>query len=246
MHVGLFIPCYIDQFFPGAGIASLALLRRHAGTVIYPSGQTCCGQPWANAGMEKDTAELCNHLAGLFAGFDYTVSPSSSCVYHIREHYGHVEQTEQVQKFRSCCYELTDFLVQILKIEDTGARFPHRVVLHPGCHGLRGLRNAQASELVLPSYSRAGSLLSKVKDIEVLSIHRQDECCGFGGTFSVKEEAVSSAMGRDKLRAITDSGAEYITATDMSCLMHLDGLARKDGLPVKCIHIAEILNHTKN
>ena len=99
---------------------------------------------------------------------------------------------------------------------------------------------------MLPSYSRAGSLLSKVKDIEVLSIHRQDECCGFGGTFSVKEEAISSAMGRDKLRAITDSGAEYITATDMSCLMHLDGLARKDGLPVKCIHIAEILNHTKN
>jgi L-lactate dehydrogenase complex protein LldE len=242
MRIGLFIPCYIDQFFPAAGIAALHLLQRYAGAVVYPAGQTCCGQPWANAGLEGNTAGLARHFARLFGEFDYVVSPSSSCVHHVRDHYAHMEQTEAMRHVRTHCYELTDFLTEVLHIDRVKARFPHRVALHPGCHGLRGLRNGRASELMIPPFSRAAGLLSSVEDLQLVGIERPDECCGFGGTFSVKEEAVSAAMGHDKLRSVMNSGAEYVTATDMSCLMHLDGLARREGLPVRCLHIAEILN----
>lgn len=235
MRVGLFVPCYVEQFYPAAAIATLALLERHGVEVVYPLNQTCCGQPMANSGYEcyaKDTGDL---FLKNFGGFEYIVSPSGSCVLHVKEHIiKGVEDGPQV-------YELCEFLTDVLKITKIDAQFPFRVGLHEACHGLRGLRLGSASELVEEKYSKPKFLLSQVKEIEMISLNRQDECCGFGGTFAVSEEAVSVRMGEDRIQDHTSNGAQVITATDMSCLMHLEGLLRRQKSNVKVMHIAEIL-----
>jgi len=241
--IGLFIPCYIDQFYPKVGVATLELLQGLGLNVRYPIKQTCCGQPLANSGAEQKAKKTYQNFVRNFQDFDYVVSPSGSCVYHVREHYNIIEQTAAVKKVRQNTYELCEFLVDILKVEDLGASFSYKVGLHQSCHGLRGLKLGTSSELIIKERnSKVHRLLNKVKDIELITLDREDECCGFGGTFSVFEPEVSVKMGRMRVKDHETNGAEIITATDMSCLMHLEGLIRRDGKPIKVMHIAEILN----
>ncbi len=242
MRVGLFIPCYIDQFYPRAAIATLQLLEKLGVEVDYPPNQTCCGQPMANSGFEH-LSKGCDALfVKNFSGYDHIVSPSGSCVMHIREHLHDAGHETEASAIRSNIWELTSFLTDVLKVESLPARFPHKVGVHQSCHGLRGLMLSQMSELVAPYYSKPGSLLEMVQDIDLVPLSRVDECCGFGGTFCVSEEAVSSKMGKDRVADHLAHGAEYITSADMSCLMHMEGILNRQGSTTKVIHIAEILN----
>lgn len=243
MKVGLFIPCYVDQFYPKAAIATLELLEKLGVTVVFPSGQTCCGQPMANSGFEHLTHSVNEQFVKQFGDVDYVVSPSGSCVLHLKEHLHTNDSHEAKATFlRSRIYELTEFLTDVLKVKQLTARFPHRVGLHQSCHGQRGLHISQMSELVAPPFSKPVSLLNMVDDLELIDLDRPDECCGFGGTFCVVEEAVSSKMGKDRVADHLRHGAEYITSADMSCLMHLEGLLRRQKSETKVVHIAEILN----
>jgi L-lactate dehydrogenase complex protein LldE len=242
MTVGLFIPCYVDQFYPGAAIATLQLLEKLGVNVVYPPNQTCCGQPMANSGFEHLTGG-CNRLfIDNFSGFDYIVSPSGSCVLHIREHLHDDKQPELAKEVAHQVWELTSFLTDVLKVESLPARFPHKVGVHQSCHGQRGLHLSSMTELVEPAFSKPGSLLNMVQDLELVELDRKDECCGFGGTFCVVEEAVSAKMGKDRVADHLKHGAEYITGADMSCLMHMEGILKRQGSKVKVLHIAEILN----
>ena len=243
MHVGLFIPCYIDQFYPQTAIATLQLLEKFGCKVDYPLNQTCCGQPMANSGFEHLT-HRCNELfVKNFSQFDYIVCPSGSCTLHIKDHLHDERHEETAQHIRKKIFELTEFLVDILKIEKLDARFPHKVGMHQSCHGQRGLRLSQMSELVAPPFSKPLRLLKMVDGIELIELSRADECCGFGGTFCVSEEAVSVKMGKDRVNDHLQHGAEFITGVDMSCLMHLEGILQRQKSKVQVKHIAEILNN---
>lgn len=242
MKVGLFIPCYIDQFYPQVGIATLSLLEKLGCDVVYPQGQTCCGQPLANSGFEHLT-HGCNELfVDHFEDFDYIVAPSGSCVLHIKDHL-HVDGKENAAThIRQHIYELAEFLTDVLKVDNLKAKFPHKVGIHQSCHGQRGLGLAQMSELVAAPFSKPQQLLQMVEGLELVDLKRTDECCGFGGTFCVFEEAVSVKMGKDRIADHVNNGAEYITGNDVSCLMHLEGILRRQKSNVKVLHIAEILN----
>jgi L-lactate dehydrogenase complex protein LldE len=247
MKVALFIPCYIDAFFPEVGIATLELLERLGLDVHYPLDQTCCGQPMANGGCHDDAAGAEKLFVRNFAGFDFIVTPSGSCAHHVREHLTAVPQTEKVAKLRADTWELVEFLHDVLQVREfPWARFPHKVGLHIGCSSLRALGHAKMSEIAGPAFSKPLDLLSKVKGIEVVMPKRADECCGFGGTFSVVEEPVSAKMGYDKVNDHKSAGARYIVSPDMSCLMHQKGCAERLGLDIKFMHIAQVLNGARS
>jgi len=244
MKIGLFIPCYVDQFYPGAARATLELLEWTGVEVMVPQNQTCCGQPLANSGYETEAVGVMELLADLYAGSDYIVSPSGSCIYHIRHHYDTLEQTPAVRHLREKSFELCQFLSRFPELPLPVAHFPHRVGLHQSCHGLRGLRMGSCSERMDPPRSLVADLLKRVEGLELMPLDRVDECCGFGGTFAVSEEAVSVEMGRDRIEDHLKNRVEVITGADLSCLMHLDGLIRRENIPLKVMHIAEILNRT--
>lgn len=241
--IGLFIPCYIDMFYPQVGIATLELLEKLGQEVVYPTKQTCCGQPLANSGSEKEAIATYRNFVRNFQGFDYIVTPSGSCVYHVRCHYDIIKQTEAVKKVRETTFELCEFLTDILQVDDLKISFPHRVGIHNSCHGLRGLKLASASELIEQRYSKLRRLLEKAEGIEIVELDRNDECCGFGGTFSIFEPEVSVKMGKDRISDHERNGVEIITAADMSCLMHLEGIIRRQKKNIQVKHIAEILNN---
>jgi L-lactate dehydrogenase complex protein LldE len=239
MTVGLFIPCYVNQFYPNAAKATLQLLQRLGMKVVYPARQTCCGQPMANSGFEH-LSQGCNDLfIENFSGFDYIVAPSASCVLHVKDHLHSPKNEEQAAAIRTRVYELVEFLTDILKVEKLDAVFPHKVGIHHSCHGLRGLHLSQMSELNAPAFSKPKHLLDMVQGLEQITLNRQDECCGFGGTFCVAEEAVSVKMGKDRVTDHTKNGAEYITSSDLSCLMHLEGILHRNKSNVKVVHIAK-------
>jgi L-lactate dehydrogenase complex protein LldE len=242
MFVGLFIPCYVNQFYPQVAIATLELLEKFGCKVDYPLNQTCCGQPMANSGYEK-LGQPCNELfTENFAKYDYVVCPSGSCTLHIKEHL-HSERDEAAAgAIRKKVFELTEFLVDILNVEKLEASFPYRVGVHQSCHGQRGLHTSQMSELVGAPFSKGDFLLKKVKGLELVSLDRTDECCGFGGTFCVVEEAVSVKMGKDRVADHEKNNVQIITGGDMSCLMHLEGVLKRKKSKIEIKHIAEILN----
>ncbi|ELS00030.1 (Fe-S)-binding protein [Gloeocapsa sp. PCC 73106] len=247
MKVGLFIPCYIDAFFPDVAIATLELLEKFDVEVVYPLAQTCCGQPMATNGAQADAAAAERLFIENFREFEYIVGPSGSCVHHIREHFDAIPQTVDVEKVRQNSYDLVEFLHDVLKVSEfPWAEFPHAIGLHNSCSSLRGLGHARQSELMDPFFSKTLDLLTKVRGIELISPDRPDECCGFGGTFSVFEEAVSAQMGYDKVTDHLRNGAEYIVSADMTCLMHQKGIIEHCGLNLKVIHIAQILNGAKS
>ena len=241
MTVHLFVPCYVDQFYPRVGIATLRLLERVGCEVVYARGQTCCGQPMANSGAEAFAKTTYDNYVETFAAADYIVTPSGSCAAHVRHHYDVLDQTPAVTRVRERTYELCEFLVDVLDTPDVSARFPHRVGLHQSCHGLRHLRLASDSERNDAPFSKITPLLDQVEGLQLVELDRVDECCGFGGTFAVAQEALSVRMGRDRLSDHLRHGAEYILSADMSCMMHLEGLARRQGEDVQVRHVAEIL-----
>ena len=242
MKVALFIPCYVDQFYPNVGDATLELLEKLGVEVDFPLNQTCCGQPMANSGCEQDGTGAAHLFVKNFKDYDYIVGPTGSCVLHVREHFNKIPQTDDVKKVREKTYELCEFLVDVLKVDHLEATFPYKVGLHSSCHGLRGMRLAQSSEVVGADFSKMRFLLEKVKGIELIELDRKDECCGFGGTFAVTEEAVSVKMGKDRVADHVRHGAEVLTGGDMSCLMHMGGIISRKNQKVKVMHIAEILN----
>lgn len=244
MKLALFIPCYVDQFFPRVGISTLELLESLGCEVDFPERQTCCGQPMANAGFASASKACDANFVSNFKGYDYIVCPSGSCVLHVKEHCQPASDPA-VAKIRSSIYELTEFLVDVLHVENLNASFPHRVGFHVSCHGQRGLHVSSMSEKMSPEFSKPVKLLNMVDNIQLATLSRADECCGFGGTFCVAEEAVSVRMGEDRVEDHKDKGVEVITGGDMSCLMHLEGILRRQKSNVKVMHIAEILNAKK-
>jgi len=247
MKVALFVPCYVDAFFPEVGIATLELLERLGVEVEYPLDQTCCGQPMGNSGCRDDAAATEALFVRNFAGYEYIVSPSGSCTHHVRDHLTSIEQTPAVRDVRARAFELVEFIHDVLEVREfPWAEFPHAVGLHNGCASLRALRTARISEVDEPFFSKPLDLLRGVRGIRFVSPQRPDECCGFGGTFSVFEEPVSAKMGYDKVLDHEHAGAEYIVSADMSCVMHQKGCAERLGSPIKFIHVAQILNGARS
>ncbi len=243
MKVGLFIPCYIDQFYPKVGIATLKILTDLGLDVYYPDNQTCCGQPLANSGFESNTKECTQRFAHSFSKVDYIVGPSASCVLHVKEH-TLTDQTDEMVKVRDNIFELCEFLVDVVKVSEIKASFPYKTGIHRGCHGQRGLKLGSSTELNVQPFDKIKSLLEKVNEIELCELSRSDECCGFGGTFATNEEAISVRMGEDRITDHQTNGVEVITSADMSCLMHLEGIIKRQKRDLRVMHIAEILSHS--
>lgn len=242
MKIGLFIPCYVDAVFPEVGVATYKLLKHLGYDVVYPHGQTCCGQPMANAGFEKQAVPLAKKFEELFQDFDYVVSPSVSCTAFIKQNYprllkGNAHECQTAQK----TMDVIEFLHDVAKVNQPLGHFPHRVSLHNSCHGVRELGLSSPSEEHIDKFNKIKDLLQLVEEIEVVEPERPDECCGFGGMFSIEETAVSAQMGIDKLKRHMDTGAAYITGADCSCLMHLAGIASKQGKQIAFKHAVEIL-----
>lgn len=242
MRVGLFVTCVNDTLYPRTGRAVVTLLERLGVRVDFPMEQSCCGQPLFNTGYRHETEPLMRRYAAAFRDHDYIVTPSGSCAAMVRDHYPRIaaraaaegrgeELSTVAAEAVAKTYELTEFLVDVLGVTDVGASYPHTVTYHPTCHGLRALGLGD----------RPRRLLEQVKGLELRELAGAEECCGFGGTFAVKNPAVSTAMGTDKARAVTATGAQGVCAVDNSCLMHIGGILSRAGSAVRPVHIAEIL-----
>ena len=243
MRIGLFIPCYVDLIFPKAAIATLELLERLGVEVDYPPNQTCCGQPMSNSGDEVNAAAAERLFIENFKDYDCIIGPAGSCVKQVRHHFDTIEQTDDVRHVRQNTYELVEFLHDVLKVDSLPwAEFSHSVALHNSCSSIRGLGIAKPSELMAPYYNKTEALLKKVKGLVLVPVDRPDDCCGFGGTFCVTDEAVSARMGLDKVHDHLRHGAEFVVSPDMSCLMHQQGIARRAGADLKYLHVAQVLN----
>ena len=250
MKVGLFIPCYVDAVYPEVGVATWKLLKHLGIDVTYPEKQTCCGQPMANAGFEKQAIPLAEKFEEKFKGFDYVVAPSVSCTAFIKFNYprllGSGDTAAGVTGAHVCetakkCMDVVEFLHDVVKVERRLGTFPHKVSLHNSCHGVRELGLSSPSEEHVNKFNKIKDLLLLVDGIDVVEPERPDECCGFGGMFSIEETAVCAQMGRDKVERHIQTGAEYVTGPDCSCLMHMAGVAKKQGLDIKFKHVVEIL-----
>ena len=245
MRVALFVTCVNDALYPRTGRAVVALLERLGVEVDFPEAQSCCGQPQFNTGYRHLTEPLVGRHAAAFRRYDHVVTPSASCAAMVRDNYPRIAAkaraegrgafAEAAEAAAPRTYELTEFLLDVLKTDDVGAYFPHSVTYHPTCHGLRALGLGE----------RPRRLLGQVRGLELRELEGAEECCGFGGTFAVKNPAVSAAMGADKARHIRDTGARAVCAVDNSCLMHIGGTLARDGSPVRPIHLAEILASTE-
>ena len=222
MRASLFVTCFNDTLFPDTGRAVVRLLERLGCEVDFPLEQTCCGQMHLNSGYVREGTALARRFARVFDGAEAVVTPSASCAGMLRHH---------LPEGSPPVYELSEFLVDKLGIEDVGAYFPHRVTFHPTCHSLRELHVGQ----------RPLRLLAAVRGIELVELPEPEECCGFGGTFAVKNADVSSAMLADKVRAVLDTGAEVVCAADNSCLMHIGGALSRQRTGVRTLHLAEVL-----
>jgi L-lactate dehydrogenase complex protein LldE len=225
VRIALFVTCFNDTLFPEAGKAVVRLLEGLGHEVDFPDEQTCCGQLHFNTGYRSQAARLARRFASVFDGYDTIVCPSASCVGMVRDYYPELDVEPPP------VLELCELLVDRLGVEDVGAVYPHRVAYHPTCHSLRGLRVGD----------RPLRLLRAVSRLELVEHPGADECCGFGGTFAVKNEATSAAMLDDKCRALRSSGAEVVCALDNSCLMHIGGGLTRAGSSVRTVHLAEIL-----
>jgi L-lactate dehydrogenase complex protein LldE len=242
VKVALFIPCYVDQLYPAVGLATVRVLERHGCEVVFPEEQTCCGQPMANAGFEDQAAPLARRFLDVFGEFEHVVCPSGSCTSMVRNHYHpYVGADPRYDRVRKGTFELCEFLTDVLGVRTIRGRYPYKVGLHQSCHGLRELRLGSGSERVVAPANKVRPLLEGLDGIELVPLTRSDECCGFGGTFALQEEAVSCLMGRDRIADHVKAGAEIVTGTDVSCLMHMDGLARRTGQKVRFRHVAEVL-----
>lgn len=244
--VGLFIPCYVDQFYPQVGLATLRILRNLGLNLEFPKSQTCCGQPMANTGCANDARLLAEHFLQVFSDYDHVVSPSGSCVSMVRNHYEQwFHGDDRYEHLRKSTFELCEYLTDVVGVKHVDGEFNFRTGLLQSCHGLRELRLARSSEVMVSDFSKVKHLLSQLRGIQVMEVTRPDECCGFGGTFAVSEEAVSCLMGRDRIADHENAGVEILAGYDMSCLMHLEGLIKRAGKPLRVMHVAEILENAR-
>lgn len=238
-QVALFVTCIVDQLYPRIGEAAVSVLERAGCDVYFPDGQTCCGQATFNSGFWDDARVLARRHLDVFEGAAAVVAPSGSCAAMVREWYPRLFRDDpalaaRAQALAGRTHELSEYLVRVLGRTDLGARFPALVVYHPSCHGLRGL-GLREEPL---------RLLRAVQGLRLVDLRGAEECCGFGGFFAVKFAALSAAMLATKLEAIEDSGAEVVTATDASCLMHIAGGLARRGSRVRALHLAEIMAAT--
>lgn len=241
MKIGLFIPCYVDALYPDVGVAAYKLLKHLQVDVTYPMAQTCCGQPMANAGFEDKAVGLAAKYEDMFRGFDYVVAPSASCAAFVRLNYPRLLKGKTRCETAARTTDICEFLHDVLQVKSLPGCFPHKVSLHNSCHGVRELGLSSPSERNVPPFNKIKDLLQLVKGITVVEPEHVDECCGFGGMFSIEEPQVSTRMGQDKLARHMATGAEYITGPDSSCLMHLEGIARRQKKDIKFIHVVQIL-----
>ncbi len=243
MQVALFITCFNDTLFPNVGIATTLLLERLGHTVDFPEAQTCCGQMHFNTGYQREAIPLVRHFIEVFRAAEVIVAPSASCVGMVRDLYpkvtalsGDAILVEAVDQLIPRVYELSEFLVKRLGVTDVGAYYPHRVTYHPTCHSLRVLHVGDAPL----------QLLRAVKGIDLVELPNARECCGFGGTFAIKNVDTSLAMLSDKTRCVLDTGAEVLCSADTSCLLHIGGGLHRQRAGVTTIHLAEILASTES
>jgi L-lactate dehydrogenase complex protein LldE len=242
--VALFVPCYVDQLAPDVGWAALRVLERAGCEVAWEPDPACCGQPFVTTGAAASARRLARRFLERFQDAEAVVCPSASCVATVRHRYTElgVGTGAAQQRVRRRTFELGEFLVRELRVRELGAVFPHRVALLESCHGLRELGLGTPSEAaVAPEPGPAELLLGAVAGLELVRPERPDECCGFGGAFSVSFPELSSRIGRDRLRRLAATGAEYVAASDASCLLHLDGLRRRGGAGPRSIHLAQVL-----
>ncbi|MFZ9262880.1 MAG: (Fe-S)-binding protein [Chitinophagaceae bacterium] len=235
MNVHVFIPCFIDQLYPDAGFNTIKVLERAGCKVHYNPKQTCCGQPAFNAGYWGESKEVCNKFIDDFQDAECIVIPSASCAGFVKNYYSKIYDNtpnqKDIKEVQSKVFELSDFLINELKIDDLGAVFNGKVAYHDSCAALRECNIRKEPK----------QLLSKVTGLELIEIKDNETCCGFGGTFSVKFEGISTAMGEQKVNNVVNTNAEYLVSTDLSCLMHLNGIIQKNGLNIKSLHLADIL-----
>jgi L-lactate dehydrogenase complex protein LldE len=240
-RVALFVPCYLDQLRPEAVWATVEVLEGHGVEVVVPTQQTCCGQPLINSGGLEAAKHVASHFVARFREFDAVVAPSTSCVATVRHHYPELGVDDADEPVAGRVHSLCEFLVDVLGVDQYEGSFPHRVGVHLGCHGIRELRLGGGSERQVDSPSKVHRLLMGLRGIELVELERSDECCGFGGVFSVKESAVSIRMGQDRIRDHASAGAEILTSTDGSCLLHMQSLMSSEGPSIRIMHIAEVL-----
>lgn len=237
MTVQLFIPCFVDQLYPQSAFNMVKVLEKAGCTVTYNANQTCCGQPAFNAGFWDDARDVCTKFIKDFSGSDYIVAPSASCVGFVRNYYptlfNNSSHHNEVKELQKRTYEFSDFMVNVLKVENVGARFHAKATYHDSCAGLR--------ECKIKKEPRA--LLANVEGLELVEMNDVETCCGFGGTFAVKFDPISIGMADQKASNAKDTGAECIISTDLSCLMHIDGYIRKKGMGIQTMHIADVLAH---
>ena len=241
MKIGLFIPCYVDVVYPEVGVATYKLLKHLGLDVDYPLDQTCCGQPMANAGFEKQAIPLAEKFEDKFKGYDYVVAPSVSCTAFVKLNYPRLLKGQHECTTSNKIMDVVEFLHDVVKVEKRLGTFPHKVSLHNSCHGVRELGLSSPSEENIPKFNKIKDLLELVDGIQVVEPERSDECCGFGGMFSIEETAISAQMGKDKVERHIQTGAEYVTGPDCSCLMHMAGVAKKQGLNIEFKHVVNIL-----
>ena len=235
MKVTLFIPCFIDLFYPQVGVAMVRILEKLGHAVVCPAGPACCGQPAFNTGYWEESREVAIKVLESLQDAEVVVIASGSCGAMVKVFYPELfagtRYEAMAREVAPKCYEFSGFLVNKLGVTDLGARFPHKVTFHDGCHGLRELNNKRPPR----------ELLAKVRGVELVEMGAAETCCGFGGTFSAKFPMISTAMGEVKCASALDTSAEYIVSCDSSCLMHLQGLIDRQRKPIKTIHLAEIL-----
>lgn len=236
MNVQIFIPCFVDQLFPDTAFNMVKVLEKAGCTVSYNTNQTCCGQPAFNAGFREESKMVCTKFIRDFSGKDYIVGPSASCVGFVKNYYSTLftedsTYRQEVRALQTRIFEFSDFLVNVLHFTDFNAILPVRATYHDSCAALRECKIRKEPR----------KLLEKVAGLTLHEMNDNETCCGFGGTFAVKFDAISAAMADQKVTNAVDAGAEYIISTDLSCLMHIGSYAQKKGVNIKTMHIADVL-----
>lgn len=235
MNVQIFIPCFVDQLYPDTAFNMIKVLEKAGCTVSYNPDQTCCGQPAFNAGFWGEAKDVCSKFIKDFKGDEYIVSPSASCTGFVRNYYSKLfdnsSMHNEVKELGKRVYEFSEFMVHVLQVQNVGAALKGKATYHDSCAGLR--------ECKIKTEPR--QLLANVKGLELTELNDVETCCGFGGTFAVKFESISIAMGEQKVENALATGAEYLISTDLSCLMHLDGYIKNKGYNLKTMHLADVL-----
>ena len=235
MNVQLFIPCFVDQLYPETGFNMVKVLEKAGCTVSYNTNQTCCGQAAFNAGYWDDAKSVCSKFLKDFSGTEYIVGPSASCVGFVRNYYGKLfensSQHHAVQDMNKRIFEFSEFLVDVLKVDQFGAELPGKATYHDSCAALRECKIKEGPR----------KLLANVKGLSLTEMNDVETCCGFGGTFAIKFDSISTGMGEQKVENALATGAEYLISTDLSCLMHLQGYIKQKELHLKTMHLADVL-----